>query len=84
MDEEIVLARESEGFRIVAGHRRLGAALVASDEAFANVTGEPGRAKVFRTPQGLQVCKDSRNLPLLPPVGIAKAFEVDSSEESGA
>lgn len=67
MDEEIILAREREGFRIVSGHHRLGAALVSSDEAFADVAGEPGRAKVFRTPQGLQVCKDSRNMPLLTP-----------------
>ncbi|HVL75657.1 MAG TPA: hypothetical protein VM406_06550 [Noviherbaspirillum sp.] len=65
MDEEIVLARDRDGYRVLAGRHRLDVVLRDSDEAFADVAGERGRAKVFRTPAGLLVCKDSRYLPLI-------------------
>ena len=65
MDNEIVLARDCNGYRVVSGRHRLEAVLCATNEVFADVAGERGRAKVFRTAEGLLVCKDSRELPLL-------------------
>ncbi len=65
MDDEIVLAREHDGFRVISGRHRLGSMLGLRNEAFADVAGESGRAMVFRSEQRLLVCKDSRHLPLL-------------------
>jgi hypothetical protein len=65
MDEEILLERDCDGYRVISGQHRLDAVLGVRDEVFADVAGEGGRAKVFRTRQGVLVCKDSRYLPLL-------------------
>lgn len=65
MEDDVLLARDRNGYRVISGQHRLEAVLGSADEVFAAVEGEGGCAKVFRTPQGLVVCKDSRNLPLL-------------------
>lgn len=70
MNDEIVLARDRDGFRVISGRHRLSAMLGWCDEAFADVAGEPGRAMVFRCDKGVLVCKDSRHLPLLDPIGL--------------
>jgi hypothetical protein len=64
MDKEILLVREKDGFRVLFGHNRLKAILQVTNELFVDVKWENGRAKVFRTADGIQVSKDSRNLPL--------------------
>jgi hypothetical protein len=64
MDKGILLVREKDGFRVLFGHNRLKAILQVTNELFVDVKWEQGRAKVFRTVDGVQVSKDSRNLPL--------------------
>lgn len=64
MDAEILLVREKDGFRVLYGHNQLNAILKVTTELFVDVKWEKGRAKVFRTLDGVQVSKDSRNLPL--------------------
>jgi hypothetical protein len=64
MDAGILLIREKDGYRVLCGHNRLKAILKVTNELFVDVKWENGRAKVFRTLDGVQVSKDSRNLPL--------------------
>ena len=64
MDTGILLIREPDGYRVLFGHNRLKAVLQLTNELFVDVKWEYGRAKVFRTMDGLQVAKDSRHLPL--------------------
>ncbi|NEX63546.1 hypothetical protein [Noviherbaspirillum galbum] len=65
MDGEIVLIKERNGYRIIYGHSQLKAILKKANEVFVDVKWEQGKAKIFRTGQGLLVAKDSRHLPLL-------------------
>jgi hypothetical protein len=65
MNPSIVLVREEGGFRIESGHEDLAARLQQSNEVFADVKLEKGKAKIVRTDTGLLVIKDSRQLPLL-------------------
>lgn len=65
MNRIIVLARDRNGYRVVCGQHCLETALLTSDEAFADVAGEPGRAKIFRESGTLLVSKDNRYMPLL-------------------
>ncbi|MGH8806510.1 MAG: hypothetical protein ACREX0_01360 [Noviherbaspirillum sp.] len=64
MNTEILLARDTDGYRVIQGHDRLHEMLSANNEVFVDVQAESGRAKIFRTATGLQVGKDSRYLPL--------------------
>jgi hypothetical protein len=65
MDNEILLVRDGEGYRVLFGHLRLTTVLTMSTEVTVNVKGEPGPAKIVRTEGGLHVAKDDRELPLL-------------------
>ena len=65
MDPDILLVKERNGYRVMYGHGRLSEVLKVNDEVFVEVKWEQGKAKVFRTPNGLLVAKDSRNMPLL-------------------
>ncbi|SNS13251.1 hypothetical protein SAMN06265795_101173 [Noviherbaspirillum humi] len=65
MGSDIVLIRFAEGFRVANGYLHLASKLDARGEVFAIVHGEQGIAKISRTPQGLLVYKDSRQMPLL-------------------
>lgn len=65
MDSDILLVKERNGYRVMYGHLRLHEVLKVTDEVFVNVKWEEGKAKVFRTANGLLVAKDSRHLPLL-------------------
>jgi len=65
MDLNILLVKERNGYRVMYGHAHLSAALKAANEVFVDVQWEEGKARIFRTAEGLQVAKDSRRLPLL-------------------
>jgi hypothetical protein len=65
MDNEILLVRDGEGYRVLFGHLRLTSVLTMSTEVTVNVKGEQGRAKIIRTEEGLHVAKDNLQLPLL-------------------
>jgi hypothetical protein len=65
MDNEILLVRDGEGYRVVFGHLRLSTVLTMTREVTVSVKGEPGQAKIVRTEVGLHVAKDDRQLPLL-------------------
>lgn len=65
MDTEILLVKERNGYRVMYGHHRLNEVLKVTNEVFVDVKWEQGKAKVFRTANGLLVAKDSRHLPLL-------------------
>jgi hypothetical protein len=65
MNGEIVLVKERNGYRIIYGHHQLASVLKKANEVFVDVKWEEGKAKIFRTAQGLVVAKDSRHLPLL-------------------
>lgn len=65
MDNEILLVRDGEGYRVLFGHLRLSTVLTMSREVTVNVKGEQGGAKIVRTEVGLHVTKDDRQLPLL-------------------
>lgn len=65
MDPNILLVKERNGYRVMYGHTRLSEVLKVTDEVFVDVQWEEGKAKIFRTADGLQVAKDSRHLPLL-------------------
>lgn len=65
MDPNILLVKERNGYRVMYGHTRLSEVLQVADEVFVDVQWEQGKAKVFRTADGLKVAKDSRHLPLL-------------------
>jgi hypothetical protein len=65
MDSEIVLVRNSDGYRVLFGHLRLTTILMMSSEAMVNVKGEHETVKVVRTAKGLYVMKNNEQLPLL-------------------
>lgn len=65
MDDEILLVRDGEGYRVVFGYLRLSTVLTMAREVSVNVKGESGLAKIVRTEVGLHVTKDNRQLPLL-------------------
>ena len=65
MEPNILLVKERHGYRVMYGHTHLSEVLKVKNEVFVEVKWEQGQAKVFRTPNGLQVAKDSCNLPLL-------------------
>lgn len=65
MDPNILLVKERHGYRVMYGHTRLSEVLKETNEVYVEVKWEQGQAKVFRTPNGILVAKDSRNLPLL-------------------
>lgn len=65
MGPDILLVKERNGYRVMYGHSRLSEVLKVNNEVFVEVKWEQGKAKVFRTPNGWVVAKDSRHLPLL-------------------
>lgn len=65
MDSEIVLIRNSDGYRVLFGHLRLSTILMMSSEAQVNVKGERESVKVVRTAKGLYVLRNNERVPLL-------------------
>ena len=64
MSDDILIVRDGEVYRVLFGHLRLSSMLSKSDETFVNIKGE-GPARVIKTSKGLQIDKDSLQLPLL-------------------
>jgi hypothetical protein len=65
MENEILLVRDGEGYRVLYGHLRLTTVLTTTREVTVHVKGEQGRAKIVRTESGLHVVQENRQLPLL-------------------
>ncbi|MDB5841800.1 MAG: hypothetical protein JWQ23_3752 [Herminiimonas sp.] len=63
MSPDIVIIRESDGFRLLHGHLHLAIALDMHDEVKIDVKGE-GEIQVLKTRQGFFVSKDNQRLPL--------------------
>jgi hypothetical protein len=64
MDNEILIVREDEGYRVLHGHLRMTALLFEVNEILVKVYGE-GKAKVIRTADGFIVHDGEIQLPLL-------------------
>ena len=64
MSDDILIVRDGDVYRVLFGHLRLSNMLSDAHETFVNVRGE-GLAKVIKTNKGLQVARDSLQLPLL-------------------
>jgi hypothetical protein len=64
MDNEILIVRDGEGYRVLHGHLHLTVLLGEVKEIFVKVKGE-GKAKVTRTANGLIVHHGEIPLPLL-------------------
>jgi hypothetical protein len=64
MQPEILLVRQGDGYRILHGHLHLVNSLSQTGEALADASGE-GKVKLFKTPSGIMIGNDNKNLPLL-------------------
>ena len=64
VENEILIVRQDEGYRVLHGHLQLIAFLSDADEICVRVMGE-GNAKVTRAGKEFMVSSGDRNLPLL-------------------
>jgi len=64
MENEILIVRQDEGYRVLHGHLQLAAFLSQVEELFVDVMGE-GQAKVFRSGKQFLVLHDNVHFPLL-------------------
>lgn len=64
MNPEILLVRNSDGYRVLHGHLHLASVLDMSNEAIVDVSGE-GKVRVVKTPDGILIGEDNQRLPLL-------------------
>ena len=64
MSPDILIVRESDGYRVLHGHLHLVNALSMSNEVTVDASGE-GKVKVVKTGSGYLVDQDNRRLPLL-------------------
>lgn len=64
MSPDILIVRESDGYRVLHGHLHLVNALNMSNEVTVDASGE-GKVKVVKTGNGYLVDQDNHRLPLL-------------------
>ena len=64
MSPEILLVRNSDGYRILHGHLHLANLLNMSNEAIVDASGE-GKVKVIKTPRGILIGEANQCLPLV-------------------
>ncbi|MBV8667031.1 MAG: hypothetical protein JO269_11165 [Burkholderiaceae bacterium] len=64
MYPDILLVRQSDGYRVLHGHLHLTSAMASSQEAFAHASGE-GKVKVVKTAEGIFIGEQGRRVPLL-------------------
>lgn len=64
MDNEILIVRQDEGYRVLHGHLQLTALLSEAEEIFVSVMGEEP-AKVTRAGKQFIVINNDRHFPLL-------------------
>jgi hypothetical protein len=63
MAPDIVIVRDSDGYRLLHGYLRLANLLNASNEAMVEIKGE-GMVRITRTRHGYIVGKDEQRMPL--------------------
>lgn len=64
MHPEILVVRHDNGYRVLHGHLHLASAMLESNEAVAEASGE-GKVRVIKTADGIFVGNENRRLPLL-------------------
>lgn len=64
MDNEILVVREEDGYRVLHGHLHLTALMSENTEIMVRAR-DSGNVKVIRTPRGLVVHDGEISLPLL-------------------
>lgn len=64
VDNEILIVREEDGYRVLHGHLHLTALMTENTEIILNVRGK-GEVKVMRTAKGIFVHDGEISLPLL-------------------
>lgn len=63
MNQDIVIVREGDAYRLLHGHLRLANMFGGSEEVFVDVQGE-GKVKIVRTRHEYFAGKDGQRLPL--------------------
>jgi hypothetical protein len=64
MSPEILLVRQSDGYRVLHGHLHLASVMSEQHEAIVEVSGE-GKVKAFKTSDGILIDNKNQRLPLL-------------------
>jgi len=64
MTPEILLVRQSDGYRVLHGHLHLASVMSTSGEALVEASGE-GKVRVTKTSDGIVIGDKHRRLPLL-------------------
>ena len=64
MNPEILVVRQSNGYRVLHGHLHLASIMTATNEAIVEASGE-GKVKVVKTPDGMLIGVENRRFPLL-------------------